>query len=341
MKKKISLLMGMVIVLSMVFIACGGEKKVEVEPQEPSNINQIDNKENWEQENKVVIVKESWYPYVGKEDGEKGATIEIAEKAFEKFGVEVEFRNMNWERAINEVANGNANAIVADIWEVVDKFITSEQYEELVQAYIDEGEYEDMFIKHLNKIIGKEPVGNTEISFIVKKGNEFEYNSVEDIKDMKFGAIANYDYDYGVTEYVAEGGPNIVIAENEVNLINMLESDRVEVISENIHVFNARLKEMGLSPEDFSEIIIPESMALLYLCFSPMLESSPKYIEMLDKGIRELRESGELKEILDKYGLSDWDEETFGEFDNYYDFFIDEYFWYLEEYINETKGEEE
>lgn len=44
----------------------------------------------------------------------------------------------------------------------------------------------------------------------------------------------------------------------------------------------------------------------LFLAFSPSKTNSKELIKDFDKGIAELRKSGKLAEILDKYGIKDW-----------------------------------
>ncbi|MNT92496.1 hypothetical protein D3C72_2337940 [compost metagenome] len=50
----------------------------------------------------------------------------------------------------------------------------------------------------------------------------------------------------------------------------------------------------------------------LYVSFSPANPKSPQYAALITKGISELRQSGELKKILDKYGVLDWEESQAG-----------------------------
>lgn len=44
----------------------------------------------------------------------------------------------------------------------------------------------------------------------------------------------------------------------------------------------------------------------IYIAFSPAKPKSQKYAQMLSSGIKEMRASGKLQEILDKYYVIDW-----------------------------------
>jgi ABC-type amino acid transport substrate-binding protein len=44
----------------------------------------------------------------------------------------------------------------------------------------------------------------------------------------------------------------------------------------------------------------------LFVAFSPGKDSSKKYSEQFSAGIADLRKSGKLKQILDRYNVKDW-----------------------------------
>jgi polar amino acid transport system substrate-binding protein len=46
--------------------------------------------------------------------------------------------------------------------------------------------------------------------------------------------------------------------------------------------------------------------AMIYIAFSPSKQGSADYARILSEGIIELRKTGELQVILNKYGLQDW-----------------------------------
>ena len=44
----------------------------------------------------------------------------------------------------------------------------------------------------------------------------------------------------------------------------------------------------------------------VFIAFSPAKKESAEYAKILTDGLKKLRETGELKKILAKYGLEDW-----------------------------------
>jgi polar amino acid transport system substrate-binding protein len=67
---------------------------------------------------------------------------------------------------------------------------------------------------------------------------------------------------------------------------------------------NAKLKELGFNGVLKSAGTNIEK-APIYIACSPVKPTSKMYIELIEKGTETLRESGQLKDILGKYGLQD------------------------------------
>ena len=64
--------------------------------------------------------------------------------------------------------------------------------------------------------------------------------------------------------------------------------------------------KIGLNLDEITEIGGSLSATAHYIGFSPENPKSEEYARILDQGMRELRASGELEKILQKYGMSDW-----------------------------------
>ena len=66
-----------------------------------------------------------------------------------------------------------------------------------------------------------------------------------------------------------------------------------------------KVKDMGLADKVVNAGFTGVS-GNLYITFSPNIAKSKEYAEILTKGIRRLKDSGELEKILSKYGLTYW-----------------------------------
>ena len=86
----------------------------------------------------------------------------------------------------------------------------------------------------------------------------------------------------------------------------MMLKDRIDALLDDRVVLQYTLKRMKQT-ELFTEAGMPEDANPVYIAFSPAKPESKKYAEILVKGIEELRKSGELDKIMDKYGMKDWE----------------------------------
>ena len=126
------------------------------------------------------------------------------------------------------------------------------------------------------------------------------------------GVLAEYDYDAGgpLDRYIkAHVNTSAVVAlygDQGLDLhIKKLSAGRIDIVIESTTVMDSKLAEMGLS----DAIVIAGTFgvpSLLYVACSPARASSKVYVQLLTEGIREMRKSGELDEILSNYGVTDW-----------------------------------
>lgn len=300
MKNKLLIMMGIVFLLGITLTGCGGGKdNITTTSNDVSSLQELNTDNNYDEldtdsnvdelnksKEKIIIASDPWPPYVGKEDGELGSMVEIALKAFEKVGIEVEYKNLPWDRAIQEVRSGNINGIIASVYDV-----------------------EDL-------IVGEYSVGISGVSLFVKKGNEFEFESIDSLKDIRLAGMMNYSYGYGIEMLLQEAtenkNPNVTVVQGDnpiKSMVEMLANDRIDVMPEDRDVFFRIVNDLGLNSEDYSEIELPDSYDESYISFSPNIEESSEYAMKLDEGINIIRTSGELQQILNKYNLEDWYEE--------------------------------
>jgi len=90
----------------------------------------------------------------------------------------------------------------------------------------------------------------------------------------------------------------------EKNLKKMV-IDRITVTTDDELVVNNIAKELKISDQIREAGILGEPMAV-YVGISPQNPKAKEIAKMLSNGIIDLRKSGELKKILDRYGVKDW-----------------------------------
>lgn len=235
----------------------------------------------------LTFTADEWCPYICDDKSRPGIIFEIIKEVFNNAGYNTEFFIMPWKRSLDEVENGkyNANALVN----------------------IAEGEA---------MLINKEPIAFSMYKYFVRAGDKWRYNGIKSFESITLGV--QEDIDYGIiTDYVEKNKDDkekiqYISAETSFDKnIKKLIAGRIDAFFEDKVVVANYLKENGLEGKiiEAGTSVDPNFLdeEYIYVGFSRKIPESKLYAEILDKGIRELRKSGRLKVILDKYGATDWD----------------------------------
>lgn len=254
----------------------------------------------WCQETKVLnIVTTEFCPYVciaEKEGGRNGFVIDIFTQIFAKQGYTVKYDIQPWTRAIKT-------------------FNEEKNFDGLIAA---------TKIHPINKDIAIFP--DTEICRYTHKfyglkdsplATTWKYKGIESLKDIRLGGIKGWSYSsVEITKYVNETPePKVYAMFGEDVLrrnIMMLLNKHTDLYVENefmVDYFLFREKQAG--NKDMEKIIpvdsvpIDEGVAESYAVFYKD-KNGKKYADILTEGMKELRTSGKLNEIMAVYGLKDW-----------------------------------
>ena len=95
-----------------------------------------------------------------------------------------------------------------------------------------------------------------------------------------------------------------------MRLLVALQAGRIDALVENAPVVYYTARQQNLEPTLLQEAGAPKQGVRLYVPFSPARRESATYAHIFDQGIRELRQSGRLQEILTSYGLHDWSDQA-------------------------------
>ena len=142
--------------------------------------------------------------------------------------------------------------------------------------------------------------------FYVHKRSSWKFTGIESLKTLRVGVIKNYYYPEPLNQLIQENHPAIkTIAGNEPlrrNLIKLVNS-RIDTLAEDMFVTQYNLEKMGLVNK-VVEAGKMEPNGIIYAGFSPAIPESKEYAEILTKGMIELKKSGELNKIFNKYNLN-------------------------------------
>ncbi|MCK5782825.1 MAG: transporter substrate-binding domain-containing protein [Desulfobacterales bacterium] len=241
----------------------------------------------------IKLVADEWPPYNTKPktyckntDTKKlceGYMVDIAREVFEKHGYTVEYYIMPWKRAMQEVMNGNLQGLIGADYNDGKGFVFPET---------------EMAINTL--------------SFYVKKGNPWRFDGESSMKQVSLGTIKGYGYREWLYNYIQNHKEDYNLVQEvtgnaalKTNLKKLVHG-RVDVIVDSEATIRYEAMQMGYLGE-----IEPAGYGTLenkiYIVFSPQDSRSEIDAKILSAGIKELRENGRLAEILNRYGLTDWE----------------------------------
>lgn len=231
----------------------------------------------------ITLAADEWPPFNTRLShlGE-GYIVDAARKIFEPQGYTVVYENMPWKRALEMTKAGKIDGAIG--------------------ASKNDG---------IGLIFPTEELARTKMAFYVRRGNPWRFTERSSVSQVTIGAIAGYDYRNWLNTYINNNRDNFtkvqVITGDEPLKRNLtkLILERIDVVVDNEAVIQYVAKKIGIS-EKIACAGHDSEPSMLYIAFSPHNPQSPKYAEMLSQGIIRLRENGELKKILDKYGVSDW-----------------------------------
>lgn len=234
----------------------------------------------------ITLRADEWCPYNCVPGAERpGYMIEIVREVFEARGHPVDYQALNWMRSIEDTRRGRYTAIVGAVPEEAPDFIFGP------------------------------PLGASTDGFAVRTDSDFDFAGAGSFDGLRLGAIAGYEYTDEVSAYIerhAQDRSRVQLTAGDDALeqnLRKLSTDRVDVVVDDANVLRLAIKELGL--EDELEVVGHDTPDPVYVAFSPAHDRAHEFAQMLGEGVEQLRASGRLEEILDRYGLEDW-QETLG-----------------------------
>ena len=242
----------------------------------------------------VVLAADEWCPYNCEAGSDKpGFMVELARAAFAKHGIAVEYVTVPWARAIEETRQN--------------------KYAGIIGAYY--GDAEDF-------VFPKVPQGRSDMTFYVKKDSTWNYTDNTSLDNLSLGVIADYSYSQGLDAYIEQHKADpkriqIVSGDDalEANIQKVLHG-RIGAFIEDKQVIDYSLSTPEMQPhkENLREAgLLPtpsDGNGIVFIAFSPANPNAAKYAELLSAETMAMRKNGELKKILDRYGVRDFDTAT-------------------------------
>ncbi len=228
----------------------------------------------------VVIAADPWCPHncTAGEDQE-GYMIDIAREAFAMAGLDVEYVNMSWARALQQVRDGYIDAVVGAL----------------------PGDAADF-------VFPEAALGHSRIALYTHPDNNWQYSGIESLSGFTLLAINGYAYSPELDAYIAshyDDPERVWILSGPAPLsraIELLHQRRSDAFPEDRYVMDWQLEQDGTSGSLRMVTVIHESP--LYIAFSPVGKDSDQLAAALSEGTLAMQGTGRVAEIMARYGLS-------------------------------------
>lgn len=267
MKKKICILLALLLMATL-FTGCAKKEEPTVDSDETEEIN--DQLAQILANGKIVVgVEGTYYPFTYHDETTNeltGYDIEVAKAVAEKLGVEVEFVESDWDSLLAALDSGRVDTVINDVT------ATDERRE---------------------KYDFTEPYFFSARQVVVKTGNEVNIHSLEDLDGKKVATNTTNSW----ASRLEELGATIVPIDNTDQCAQAVINGRADFCMFNTIVLgeyklqhpDAELEVAFVIETDVNEVCIP------------VRKGETRLLEACDKVLKELRDSGKLLELSNKY----------------------------------------
>lgn len=225
----------------------------------------------------ITLVADPWCPFNCEPGNDRpGYMVEIAQHIFEPLGYTVEYKTVNWSRALAATRNGNYDAVLGATVDEAAGFVLPDQ---------PQGAASDAYFV------------NSQSDITLDQKSDFEGRTIGLIRDYDYGNLIDQISDIAQLEYVT--GDDALMRN-----IKKLAAKRLDVVVDELNVFRFIAADMGLQGQ--FRLATTDVADPVFIAFSPAHPRSKDLAAALDVGLTQMRQSGALAGILAKYGLSDW-----------------------------------
>ena len=229
---------------------------------------------------RVVIAADPWCPHnCDAGSDHEGYMIDIAREAFGLAGIDVEYVNMSWARALQQARDGYIDAVVGAL----------------------PGDAPDF-------VFPDAAIGYSTIALYTHPDNNWQYTGIDSLSQFTLLAINGYAYSPELDSYIEryqDDPERVWVLSGPAPLsraIELLHQERSDVFPEDRYVMQWQLEQEDNTESLRMAAVIHESP--IYVAFSPVGSDSARLAELLSEGAKALQSSGRVSEILTRYGVS-------------------------------------
>lgn len=228
------------------------------------------------------ICSDLWMPFAGQAGSDReGCLVDIMRQIYQPLGYRVEYVTIPWTRCVQDTRDGTFDGLVGTVF----------------------SETPDM-------VFPESSLGLDQSMFFTDTSSRWTYTDLADLEQVRLGAVQDYDYTELLDHYIHRNARTgrIWFARGDYPLdllVTALQDGKIDVFVESQDVADYFMKQhRGRVKLRRAGQIGPA--ARIYAAFSPQHKEAEELARILDRKIDDLRASGQLQAILDRYGMRDW-----------------------------------
>lgn len=230
----------------------------------------------------LVMAADPWCPINCEPGSERpGIFVELARAVFAEAGIAIEYRTLNWARALQETRQGHLNAVIG-------------------AGLVDAPDF----------IFTPTPIAHSQQCFYTLHTSRWRFRGLPSLEEQRLGIVNEYGYGSELNSYIARHAGNAELVQSaageralEQNVVKLL-GGRLDILIEDAWVMENKLRELALTGQ-IREAGCLKPAQPIFIAFSPALANSPDYRQILEEGIRRYRENGRWQALLERYGVSE------------------------------------
>ena len=220
----------------------------------------------------IRLTNGEWQPFLAKEIPHQGFASHIVTEAFALVGVEVEYGFFPWARSYKLAEDGKWDG--AAIW-------------------WDTEERREIFYF-------TEPVAPSTTALFHLTSTEFDWDTYEDLSDVRIGATLEYSYGKDFDAAEAAGTIKTNRAPDDETGLRKLLKGRIELFPGEVMVTYAQIRD--IFPEEQAALFThhqkPVNDQPMYLMLSKKVPGNEEMRDRFNEGLRQLKESGRYDQII-------------------------------------------
>lgn len=232
----------------------------------------------------LVIAGDIWCPINCAPDSPRpGIFVELAQEIFGAAGIRVEYRLLNWARAVHDTRSGRLDALIGAGTRDAPDFIFTPTAPSV-----------------------------SRMCFYVATASAWRYRGMASLAEVRLGSINSYSYGQDLDAYIhiqRQDPARVQVVSGDQALAMNVEKillGRIDATIENAWVMDAYLATSGQQGKLLKAGCRSPDVPI-YLAFAPGLETSARHAALFEAGLQRLRQSGRVDELLRRYGVAPLD----------------------------------